>query len=210
MKPNDAEHVRSQGRRVSRHRDVGFRQPHPFRRWVLAFPRYFLAVHMCGGRSEFGGFGARLYPPTSILRLEVVENPGTSLIYARLAAGRVEKPARGRDARACFIELLIFESSELRANVAKENASVRESTANRKEEKMQNKENGDAKGENHQHRRMRNRRTSRGTRLDSSRPAPIAPPIARPVSLTPPSCFPPFDESPPQTKGRPPQRSNGG
>ena len=65
--------------------------------------------------------------------MAAVGNPGTALIYARLAAARAEKLARGRDARTNFFEFLSCESADLRAKAVKENADVLESMNKKKE-----------------------------------------------------------------------------
>ena len=88
---------------------------------------------MCGGWGKFGGFGSHLNFISAVLHLDVVGNPATALIYAILVSARIEKLARDRGARADFTELPSFESSEVRAQTIRENASGLESAAEKKE-----------------------------------------------------------------------------
>ena len=151
---------------------MGFRQPQSFHSWVLAFLRYALAVHLCDGWAKFGGFSAQLNFLSVILHVAVVENPGTALIYARLAAARVEKLARDRDTRTNFFELLSFESADLRAKAVKENSAVLEAMSKKKEaekkKKLKEKE-GSKQNDGQRQRKRKNRRPFRGGRRDSSR-----------------------------------------
>ena len=140
--PNAPEHIRSQEGWASRESGVGLRRPLSFRRWILAYLRYALSVHMCGGWCKFGGFSDQLDFISVALRLDVVGNPGAALIYARLVAARIEKMERDRDTSADCADPLRSEPTEIRANAVRENASGTEDVDKKEEGGKKKKEDG--------------------------------------------------------------------